>query len=114
MSYHDRPLDENAQMPLFKGTPPATATVDPDLAVGDVVTWRTKRKSGLSLEHVEAMGRISSMKRKWAHVRSWGVDYRVKLEDLTWLATPDDGWDPDKKNKKDWRNFKTPDGHSER
>ena len=115
MSYHDNPpSEEEAQLPLFEGTPPATTIVDPDLAVGDVVQWRTKRKTGLTVQHVDAIGRISSIKRKWAHVRSWGMDYRVKVEDMTWLATPDDDWDPETKIGKDWQNYNTPAGHSER
>ena len=114
MSYHDNPPSDEAQLPLFEGTPPATTTVEPDLTVGDVVQWRTKRKSGLSVLHVDALGRVSDLKRKWAHVRSWGMDYRVKIEDLTWLASPDDDWDPAAGQKKDWSNFKTPVGHSDR
>jgi len=114
VSYHDNPPSDDVQLPLFEGMPSAMTTVDPDLEVGDVVQWRTKRKSGLAVMHVDALGRITDLKRKWAHVRSWGVDYRVKIEDLTWLASPDDNWDPERDQKKDWRNFTAPAGHSER
>ena len=109
MSYHD---NEPQQLPLIPGIEPAPAT--PTLQIGDVVQWRAKRKNGIVNQQVDALGRVVSLKRKWAHVRSWGIDYRVKIEDLEYLARPDDDWDPNKKTAPDWRSFRAPDGHSER
>jgi hypothetical protein len=110
MSYHDSPQPE--QLPLIPGIP--ASAPKPTLEIGDVVQWRTKRKSGLVSQQVDALGRVVSLKRKWAHVRSWGIDYRVKIDELEYLARPDDDWDPNKKPLPDWRNYRAPAGHSER
>ena len=99
MSYHDNPLTDNLQLPLIPGIEPAEAEVKVDLEYGDVVTWRAKKKLGGRTVTVDALGRVSSMKRKWAQVRSWGVDWRVKAEDLTLVARPDDGWTVDGKKR---------------
>ncbi len=109
MSYHDQ---QPEQLPLIPGIEPSSSI--PTLQTGDVVQWRTKRKNGIVNQQVDALGRVVSLKRKWAHVRSWGIDYRVKIEDLEYLATPNDDWDPDKKVAPTWRDYSVPAGHSDR
>jgi len=102
MSYHDsNPPTDDRQLPLLPGVPAADAVAEVELKEGDVVTWRAKKKLGGRTVTVDALGRVSSMKRKWAQVRSWGVDWMVKLEDLTLVSRPDDGWTADGKPKPD-------------
>lgn len=101
MSYHGNPPREERQLPLLPGVPAAEAEAEVELQEGDVVTWRAKKKLGGRTVTVDALGRVTSVKRKWAQVRSWGVDWRVKLEDLTLVSRPDDGWAADGRAKPD-------------
>ena len=56
--------------------------------VGDVVSWPAKKKLGGKQRVVSALGIVKQVGKKWVTVTSWGVDWRVKMEDMKLVAKP--------------------------